>query len=107
MNSICLFFLRWRKVCRSRLPKRCCRKRPSSRRNIPPLVEASGNGEYAEIFEVKNADDLAEKISKLLNDKQRRKQLAEKAYIFAQENYSIEAHLKKLKTLYDKLSNNL
>ena len=82
-------------------------KTPVIASDIPPLVEASGNGEYAEIFGVKNADQLAEKILKLLDDKNLRENLAEKAYIFAQENYSIEAHLKKLKTLYDKLSNNL
>jgi glycosyltransferase involved in cell wall biosynthesis len=82
-------------------------KTPVIASNIPPLVEASGDGKYAEIFKVKDANDLAEKILKLLDDKTMRENLAEKAYSFAQENYSIEAHLKKLKTLYEKLSNNL
>jgi L-malate glycosyltransferase len=80
-------------------------KTPVIASNIPPLVEASGEGEYAEIFRVKDADDLAEKILKLLDDKNLRENLAEKAYSFARENYSIEAHLKKLKTLYEKLLN--
>lgn len=78
-------------------------KTPVIASDIPPLVEASGGGEYAEIFKVHDADDLAEKILKLLDDKNSRVELAERAYIFAQENYSIEAHMTKLKTLYENL----
>ncbi len=80
-------------------------KTPVIASDIPPLVEASGNGEYAETFKAKDADDLAEKILKLLDDKNLRLDLAEKAYSFAQERYSIEAHMKKLKTLYANLLN--
>ena len=71
---------------------------------IEPLIEATGNGKYAEVFKPKDEKDLAEKILKLLNDKPSREKLAQKAYDFARENYTIEAHLKNLKTLYEKLS---
>ena len=97
-------------VARSELPaatiaEAMLTKTPVIASDIPPLVEASGDGEYAEIFKVQDADDLAEKILKFLDDKNLRVSLAEKAYSFARERYSIEAHLKKLKTLYENLLN--
>ena len=36
---------------------------------IEPLVEATGNGKYAEVFKPKDEKDLAEKILKLLKGK--------------------------------------
>lgn len=68
--------------------------------NIEPLLEVSEQGTYADVFEAKNADMLAEKIVALLEDKDRRDDLARRAQRFAQENFSIEAHLRGLKTLY-------
>lgn len=71
--------------------------------DIEPLLEASENGKYAEVFSVGNAEILSEKILKLLKDKSRRDDLAVRALKFAAENFSIEAHLQKLKELYDSL----
>lgn len=71
--------------------------------DIEPLLEASGNGEFAEIFPVKNAEILSEKILKLLNDECLRRTLAEKAVRFASANFSIESHLRELKKLYQSL----
>ena len=71
--------------------------------NIEPLLEASGDGEYAEVFEVQNDAELAEKILKLLKNENARKDLANRAYEFALENFSIEAHFRELKKLYEKL----
>ncbi|MEO8071950.1 MAG: glycosyltransferase family 4 protein, partial [Acidobacteriota bacterium] len=71
--------------------------------DIEPLLEASENGKYAEVFPVKNAEVLSEKILQLLKNKQLREDLANRANKFAKENFSIEAHLKKLKKLYDSL----
>jgi len=71
--------------------------------DIEPLLEVSDNGKYAEVFEVKNAEMLSEKILKLLKDKNLREDLASRALEFAKENFSIEAHLRELKKLYESL----
>lgn len=68
--------------------------------DIEPLLEASGNGKYAEVFHAQNDSELAEKIIKLLKDKNEREDLANRAFGFALENFSIEAHLRELVKLY-------
>jgi glycosyltransferase involved in cell wall biosynthesis len=73
--------------------------------DIEPLLEASANGKYAEVFPVKNAEILTEKILKLLKDARLREDLAKRAREFARENFSIEAHLRELKKLYSSLLN--
>ena len=74
--------------------------------DIEPLLEASANGEYAEVFPIRNAEILSEKIIKLLGNEEMRADLSARAYEFARENFSVEAHLKHLKTLYEKLLRN-
>lgn len=71
--------------------------------DIEPLLEVTDNGKYAEVFEVKNAEMLSEKILKLLKDKNLREDLARRALEFAKKNFSIEAHLRELKKLYESL----
>jgi glycosyltransferase involved in cell wall biosynthesis len=71
--------------------------------DIPPLTEATNNGKYAEVFQTKNATDLAEKAIKLLKDKDLREEKTDKAYHYARQNFSIEAHFRTLKTLYSGL----
>ncbi len=71
--------------------------------DIEPLLEASGNGKYAEVFQTQNASELSDKILKLLKDKSLREDLANRAFDFATENFSIEAHLRELKKLYQSL----
>ncbi len=73
--------------------------------DIPPLLEVTNNGKCAEIFKTKNSEELAEKILKLLENKDLRKNLAEDAFTFARQTFSIEAHLQGLKTLYLQLQN--
>ena len=68
--------------------------------DIEPLLEASHGGEYAEVFPVKNAEILSEKILKLLKNAGLRDDLAGRAERFARENFSIEAHLRQLEKLY-------
>lgn len=70
---------------------------------IEPLLEASENGKYAEVFPVKNAEILSEKILYLLKNKIERENLAVRAFEFAENNFSIEIHLKKLKKLYESI----
>lgn len=74
--------------------------------DIDPLLEISGNGNYAEVFPVKNADVLSEKIIMLLKDEGLRDDLANRAQKFAEENFSIDSHLRELKKLYESLLNN-
>jgi glycosyltransferase involved in cell wall biosynthesis len=69
--------------------------------DIEPLLEVSDNGNCAEVFPVGNAEILSEKILKLLNDKNLRADLAKRAEKFAKENFSIEAHMRELKKLYE------
>ena len=71
--------------------------------DIEPLLEASENGKYAKVFPVGNAEILSEKILQLLKNKNLREDLANRAAEFARENFSIEAHLRELKKLYDSL----
>lgn len=68
--------------------------------DIEPLLEASHNGKYAEVFPLQNAEILSQKVIQLLQNRYSRDNLANRAFDFANENYSIEAHLKNLKNLY-------
>ena len=71
--------------------------------DIGPHQEASGDGRYAVLFETQNEEDLADKMIALLSDTERRESLAKKGREFAMETFSIDAHLKRLVTLYDSL----
>ncbi|HEX9963343.1 MAG TPA: glycosyltransferase family 4 protein [Pyrinomonadaceae bacterium] len=71
--------------------------------DIAPLLELSAGGKYAEMFQTQNAGELAEKILKLLKNEALRKDLSESALEFAKQNFSIEAHLRELKKLYDSI----
>ncbi len=72
--------------------------------DIEPLLEASANGEYAELFPVGNHEVLSVKIIKFLENKNLREDLANRAFDYARENFSIEAHLRELKKLYQSIS---
>lgn len=71
--------------------------------DIPPHIEASNNGDYAELFETKNAVQLAKKMVKLAKDGKLRAELAERAYLYATDQFSIDAHLRELSKLYASL----
>ncbi len=71
--------------------------------DIEPLMEASENGKFAEVFPLQNAEILSEKVLQLLKNKDLRDDLANRAFDFANEKFSIEAHLKNLKNLYEKI----
>jgi len=68
--------------------------------DIEPLMEASGNGEFAEVFAVKDEKALGQKIIKLLGEPETSQHLARRALRFAEQNYSIHSHLRNLKKLY-------
>jgi glycosyltransferase involved in cell wall biosynthesis len=71
--------------------------------DIPPHLEVSQGGTYAEVFETGNADALADRLVKIAHDTEFRNDLANRAYAFARENFSIEAHLENLKRLYESI----
>lgn len=72
--------------------------------DIEPLLEASGDGEYAKVFPVGDEVELAASLIALLEDRTAREDLARRAKQFAIENFSIDAHLAKLARLYGELS---
>lgn len=71
--------------------------------DIAPNLEVSENGRFAEIFETQNAAMLSEKLLHLALNENARSALAAKTKLFADANYSIEAHLENLKRLYQNL----
>lgn len=73
----------------------------------PPLIEVTNNGKCAETFSKENAEELSEKILKLLNNQNLCKNLTDDAFEFALEHYSLVAHFRGLKTLYSDLIKDL
>jgi glycosyltransferase involved in cell wall biosynthesis len=71
--------------------------------DIEPLLEATDNGKYAEVFPLGDEHALGEKIVGLLSDAGRRHELAQSAKQYAEENFSIDSHLRSLADLYDHL----
>ncbi len=78
-------------------------KVPTILSNLEPLLEISKKGDYAEIFQVQNADELTEKMIKLAENVEFRNDLANRAFVHAKQNFSIEAHLENLKKLYESI----
>jgi glycosyltransferase involved in cell wall biosynthesis len=76
-------------------------KTPAIVSDIEPLLEVSGGGKFAKVFQTKNSTELSEKMIQLAENKSEREDLAERAFAFAKDNFSIEAHLRELKKLYE------
>lgn len=70
---------------------------------IPPHLEVSQNGELAAVFKTQDADELAEKLVRVAENDDYRNDLANRAAAFARRTFSIEAHLEKLKNLYESI----
>jgi len=71
--------------------------------DIESLLEVTGGGVYALTFRTQNADDLAQKLSMLINDQARRARLGAQAKEWATQQFSIESHLANLMKLYTAL----
>ena len=71
--------------------------------DIGPLLEATGDGEFAEVFPVGDHAALTEKLLMLLHDPSKRDDLSKRAKKFALENFSIDAHMRELVSLYQAL----
>lgn len=72
--------------------------------DIEPLLEATSDGKYAEVFPVGDHAALSERIIGLLSDDKRGQELAAAAKSFAAENFSIDAHMRSLAGLYTSLT---
>lgn len=72
--------------------------------DIEPLIEISNGGKHAVIFKTGDADDLAVKLTSLIKDTDRRKELGERGRKWASENFSIDAHFRSLNALYQELT---
>lgn len=71
--------------------------------DIPPLLEATGGGKFAEIFPVGDAERLADLMVTLGKDGKRRQTAAAKAKEYAMANFSIDSHLGRLREIYESL----
>lgn len=71
--------------------------------DIEPHLEASHNGEFASIFPTGDADALSSELIRLLSDKNLRNDLSGRAKAFAQDNMSVESHLRQLTAHYRSL----
>jgi glycosyltransferase involved in cell wall biosynthesis len=70
---------------------------------IDPLLEATKNGEYAKTFPVRDAEKLSGHLIALLKKDQSRADLSRRALAYARDNFSIQAHLRELRKLYESL----
>lgn len=70
--------------------------------DIEPLLEVSGNGEFAAMFQTRNPSDLSQKIMRLIVNPEVAKRISERAFENADSNFSIEAHIRTLKEFYER-----
>jgi glycosyltransferase involved in cell wall biosynthesis len=68
--------------------------------DIGALLEVTRGGEYAAVFRTGDADDLARRLSELVEDRARRARLADEAGRWAAAEFGIEAHIANLLELY-------
>jgi glycosyltransferase involved in cell wall biosynthesis len=71
--------------------------------DIGPLLEATAHGEYARVFPVGDAEQLAESMIEFATDASLRLKLAANARSYAAEKFSIEAHMRSLVEIYREL----
>ena len=72
--------------------------------DIPTLLEVSCNGRYAQLFKAGDPCDLSEKMLSFIKQPWASTERARQAQIWAQREFSVEAHLNKLKHLYHSLA---
>ncbi len=71
--------------------------------DIEPNLEATRDGEFGLVFKTGDAEDLAVKMTEILNSPQQRANIAKKGGVFAAENFTIGMHLRKLRAVYEGL----
>lgn len=78
-------------------------KTPTILSDIKLRLEVSQDGNFSLIFPTGNSKDLAEKMIAIAENEKLRESLPKDAFDFAKENFSIEAHLRELKKLYENI----
>ncbi len=76
---------------------------PTIVNDLPPLLEITHNGLYAEIFKSGSPENLKIAIEKLTDNILLRNQLSFEANNWARKNFTIEAHIKSLKNIYSRI----
>ena len=76
---------------------------PTVLSDIGPLKEVSGDGRYAVLFRLGDADELARKLIQLVDDRDCRARLSPSARRWAMSQFSIETHIANLLKLYGSL----
>lgn len=71
--------------------------------DIPQFREVTNDGEVVKVFEVGNSEHLSETLIGLLTNDEIRRNLAESAHRHATGNFSISAHMRDLRSLYERL----
>ena len=71
--------------------------------DIGALLEVTGDGAYAATFRTGDAADLADKLTELCRDKDRRGDLGELGKSWATNHFSIETHIANLIKLYNQI----
>ncbi|MEJ7623207.1 MAG: glycosyltransferase family 4 protein [Pyrinomonadaceae bacterium] len=75
--------------------------------DIPPLLEVTGldgsGRPCAAVFKTGDADDLAEKVTRLLQDQEELKRLGRLAKVEASKRFGIDSHLQTLRDIYREL----
>lgn len=77
--------------------------KPVALNDIPPMLEISNNGEFAEIFKSKDHISLNKVLDSLIENVQYRNSLAERGKNWAKERFTISNHIKQLKNLYSNI----
>ncbi len=68
--------------------------------DLPVFNEITDSGEYAQLYETKNPDNLAEKVDYYLKNEKLKFILADKGKNWAVSKFSIENHLEQLESIY-------
>lgn len=71
--------------------------------DLDVFVEITENGTYATLYKSKDPEDLAEKIKDFLKNPESFYKKAQRATVYARENYSIEKHVEDLQKIYQEL----
>ncbi len=79
---------------------------PTVLSDIAPLKEISDDGKFALLFHTGDEGDLASKLVQLTGDRDYRLELGSAGRDWAMTRFSIEAHIKNLRQLYESLMSN-
>jgi len=71
--------------------------------DIAPHIEYSSKADVSVLFKTGDETDLAVKVNSMLSDRDRMSRSAERAYTYANENFTAVARLERFRKLYERL----